>query len=124
MKHVLMYALLITLFPSCAVMFNGPRKDVTVKSTTPNATIFIDGEEKGTDAVTERLSRKSNHTVVVKKAGCDTKTVEIKKQVQVGWIIFDALFNWFAFATDAPTGAWNTFEKDKITVDLSCPLSR
>jgi hypothetical protein len=109
---------------SCAVMFNGSRKDVTVKSVTPNATIYIDGEEKGTDAVTEKLERKSNHTVLVKKEGCESKTVEIKKHVQVGWIVFDALFNWFAFATDAPTGAWNGFEKDHYSVELKCPLTK
>lgn len=107
---------------SCAVMFNGSRKDVTIKSITPDATIYIDGDEKGKDAVTERLERKSDHTVIVKKDGCETKTLEIKKHTQVGWIIFDALFNWFAFATDAPTGAWNGFDKDHFSVELKCPM--
>lgn len=105
---------------SCAVMFQGSKKDVTIKSLTQNATITVDGEECGKDACTVRLERKSNHTVIVKKDDCDTKTVEIKKHTQVGWIIFDALFNWFAFATDAPTGAWDTFDKDHITVELQC----
>lgn len=113
----------ITLsFSSCAVMFQGSKKDVTIKSMTPDATIHVDGEEVGKDAVNVRLARKSNHTVVIKKDGCETKTVEIHKKTQVGWIIFDALFNWFAFATDAPTGAWNTFDKDRVTVELKCPL--
>lgn len=105
---------------SCAVMFQGSKKDVTVRTTTPGASIWIDGEKKGTDAVTERLSRKSDHTILVKKDGCSTQSLSVEKKTQVGWIIFDALFNWLAFATDAPTGAWNTFEKSNYTVELDC----
>jgi len=98
----------------------GSKKDVTIRSMTPNASIYIDGDLAGQDAVNQRLTRKDDHTVIVKKDGCDNKIVEIKKHTQVGWIIFDALFNWFAFTTDAPTGAWNTFDKDHIVVELPC----
>ena len=105
---------------SCAVMFQGSKKDVSIKSMTPDASIYINGELKGTDAVTVRLPRKSNHTVMIKKENCDSYTTQIEKHTQVGWVIFDALFNWFAFATDAPTGAWNTFDKDIITAELKC----
>jgi len=52
---------------SCAVMFQGSKKDVSIKSMTPDASIYINGELKGTDAVTVRLPRKSNHTVMIKK---------------------------------------------------------
>lgn len=103
-------------------MFQGSKKEVSVKSMTQGATIWIDGEKAGEDAVTQKLTRKDDHTILVKKDGCLTKTLEVKK-TQVGWIIFDALFNWLAFATDAPTEAWNTFEKSKFTVELECPSS-
>ena len=103
-------------------MFQGSKKNVVIKSLTPDASIYVDGEEQGKDAVTALLTRKHDHVVVVKKEGCEPRTVEIKKHVQVGWIIFDALFNWWAFATDAPTGAWNTFDKDHVIVELKCPM--
>jgi hypothetical protein len=122
MAAVLLMASLCT--QSCAVMFQGSKKEVMVKTTTQGASIWIDGENKGTDAVTERLSRKHDHTILVKKEGCETKSLEVNKKTQVGWIIFDALFNVFAFATDAPTGAWNTFEKDRYTVELTCPVKK
>jgi len=120
MRKILLTGLAITMLftSSCAVMFQGSKKDVTVRSMTEGASIYIDGEHKGTDLVTERLARKHNHTVMVKKDGYETQTVEIKKRTQVGWVLFNSFFNWFAFATDAPTGAWNTFDKDQITVDL------
>lgn len=108
---------------SCAVMFQGSKKEVTVKSMTPGATIWINGNKAGEDAVTQKLARKTDHMILVKKEGCETKQIDVKKKTQVGWIVFDALFNWLAFATDAPTGAWNTFHQSDFTVELNCPNS-
>ena len=105
---------------SCAIIFNGIKQEVSIKSMTPNAKIYVDGNLEGTDAVSVKLRRKHNHTVMVKKDNCKTETVQIESNVQAGWIVFDALFNWFAFLTDAPTGAWKSFDKTKITVDLEC----
>ena len=122
-KNLLSLGLLMTLtisLNSCALMFNGSMQDVNVKSMTPEAKIYVNGELKGTDAITLKLPRKSNHTVMVKKDGCDTQTTQINTKTQAGWIVFDALFNWFAFLTDAPTGAWNKFDKDNITAELKC----
>jgi hypothetical protein len=105
---------------SCALIFNGTKQTVSVKSMTPDSKIYIDGELVGTDAASKKLSRKDNHIVMVKKPECKTESVTIDSEVQAGWIVFDALFNWFAFLTDAPTGAWKSFDKTKITVELDC----
>lgn len=117
---------LVALFclSSCATIFQGSRKDVTIRSTTPDATIYVDGVEKGKDAVTALLARKHNHVIVVKKEGCEMQTVEIKKHAQVGWIIWDSLellyANIFPLPIDAITGAWNTFDKKNVVVELKC----
>lgn len=105
---------------SCAIMFNGVKKDVQITSMTPDSKIYVDGNFEGKDAVSVKLRRKDNHTVIVKKDGCETQTVQIGSHVQAGWVVFNALFNWFAFLTDAPTGAWKTFDRSKVTVDLDC----
>lgn len=101
-------------------MFQGSKKSVSIRSFTPDASIYVDGELKGKDAVNVLLKRKQNHYVVVKKENCQSQTVEIKRKLQWTWIAFDAAFNWWAFATDAPTGAWYTFKKKDITVELQC----
>lgn len=123
MKRILMIAF-ITLFglsfQSCALMFNGTKKDVSVKSMTPDADIYVNGNYEAENAASVKLRRKNNHTVMIKKDGCQTETVQVKKQTQAGWIVFDALFNWFAFLTDAPTGAWNTLEPANIVRELDC----
>lgn len=121
MKKVLMYAFLAMFLAaqtSCAVMFNGSKQDVSIASMTPESKIYVNGELVGEDNVKVRLPRKSNHTITVKKDGYATEHVSITKELQVGWVVFDALLNWFAFLTDAPTGAWNAFDKDNITVEL------
>jgi hypothetical protein len=116
----LLFLTILLYCSSCALLFQGTKKDVTVKSITPNAAIYIDGEKKGSDLVVAQLARKTNHTIIVKKDGCSTETLEVQKHVQVGWVVFDLLVNWFAFLTDPTTGAWNTFDKDNYSVDLDC----
>jgi len=123
MKRILLvavFALTALSFNSCALMFNGSKKDVSVKSMTPGSEIYVNGNFVGDDAATVNLRRKHNHTVMIKKDGCETETVQIRKETQAGWIVFDALFNWLAFLTDAPTGAWNTLEPENIVRELDC----
>ena len=64
--------------------------------------------------------RKNSHTVIVKKDDCKSKTVLIESKTSAGWIVFDVVFNIFAIAVDAPTGAWKTFDKSNVVVDLDC----
>jgi hypothetical protein len=123
MKRIVLIALFSVAalsLNSCALMFNGSKKDVSVKSMTPDAKIYVNGNYVGDDAVTVNLKRKSNHTVMIEKEGCRTETVQIRKETQAGWIVFDALFNWLAFLTDAPTGAWNTLEPENVVRKLDC----
>lgn len=105
---------------SCALIFNGTKQGVTIRSMTDDSRIYVDGDYLGTNLVNVKLRRKDNHTVIVKKEGCKTETVHIDSNVQAGWVVFDALFNWFAFLTDPTTGAWKSFDKTRITVDLEC----
>lgn len=115
---LLLLGVLALSMNSCALVFNGTKKSVNIRSMTPESKIYVDGEFVGTDIATVNLRRKDNHTVMVKKEGFKTQNVQIDSHVQAGWIVFDALFNWLAFLTDAPTGAWNGFNKTNITVEL------
>lgn len=120
MKKVLLTGLTATMLltSSCATLFQGSVKNMAVKSMTPGADIYINGNLQGTDAVYVRLPRKTNHTVMVKKEGFDTKTIDIRKRTQVGWVLFDIFLNPFGIPVDAITGGWNTFDTDIITVEL------
>jgi hypothetical protein len=103
---------------SCALMFNGSRKDVPIRSMTQGSQIYVDGDLKGTDAVNVKLRRNSNHTIMIKKEGYKTQIIPVTKHADAGWIVFDALINWGAFLTDPTTGAWNVLEPDSVTVEV------
>jgi hypothetical protein len=118
MKKVLFFLLPVFLMNSCALLFNGTRQNVSVKSMTEGSKIYIDGDFVGKDMVSVKLKRGDNHNVVIKKEGYKTKIVGINSRVQAGWIVFDVLFNWLAFFTDPTTGAWCELDKDNIVVEL------
>lgn len=115
---IIMLCIAAMTLNSCALIFNGVNKSVSIKSMTPDAKIYVDGNFEGTDAVAVKLRREDNHTVIVKKEGYVKEVVQINTHVQVGWVIFDALFSWVGLLVDVSTSAWNKFDKTKITVDL------
>jgi len=117
MKYILLLGV-VFLFSSCAILFNGQKQSVSIHSFTPDSRIYINGEFAGKEAVKLKLKRKDDHIIHVKKDGYKTERQEIISEAQIGWIIFDAIFNWFAFIIDAPTGAWNSFEKTYYVFDL------
>ena len=117
--HLILFMCILS-FSSCALLFNGTTQAVSINSMTSGSKIYVNGNYEGDESIRVKLKRKDNHTVMVKKENCNTQTVNIGTDVQVGWIVFNALFNWFAFLTDAPTGAWNSFDKTNITVELDC----
>lgn len=105
---------------SCALIFNGTKKNITVQSLTDGADIYIDGNLEGQDAVTKRLRRKNSHTVIVKKDDCKSKTVLIEPRTQTGWLLYGIFINLPALVVDAVTGSWKTFDKNNVVVDLDC----
>ncbi|RYD59074.1 MAG: hypothetical protein EOP56_02265 [Sphingobacteriales bacterium] len=108
---------------SCALVFQGTRKDVEVVCKTPGASIYIDDYYMGKEEVVAGLRRKRDHYIEIKKEGCITKEVNIHRKLQAGWIVADVLFHWYGAAplADGLTGAWYTFDKDYINTSLHCP---
>jgi hypothetical protein len=116
-KLVLLVGVLISL-NSCALLFNGTKQSVNISANPVGTKIYVDGELAGSDNVRVKLRRKEDHTINAKKDGFQTANVNVESNVQAGWIVFDALFNWCAFLTDAPTGAWKSFDKSNYIIEL------
>lgn len=106
----------------CALISQGSRKEVSIKSYTDNAKIFVDGELRGTDTVIANLRRGDDHTVKIKKSGCKTYTEYIESSVQLGFIRVYLLFIWFppVYIPDILFGAWCTLEPVFIGTELTC----
>ncbi|MDR1259804.1 MAG: PEGA domain-containing protein [Endomicrobium sp.] len=110
-------------FSSCALIFNGTRQSVSVKSMTQGSKIYIDGNYEGNDCVSMKLKRDRNHSVIIKKEGYQTEAMNIDSHVQPGWVAYGVLNN-FALITDAVTGAWNSLDKTNIVVELEPNLTK
>jgi hypothetical protein len=112
------------MMQSCALMFNGSRQKLHIRSMTEGSDIFVDGDlevaNNGREKITVNLKRMNSHEVMIKKEGCKTQVVDVNTKIQAGWVIFDLLINWFALPFDGVSGAWKGFEKDHVTVDLEC----
>ena len=85
---------------------------------TPGSKIYIDGNLVGEDAVSKKLKRNTNHSVIVKKEGYKTQLVDIDKHMQVGWAILDILTAWPSLIVDAVTGSWNALDETNVVVEL------
>lgn len=120
MKRVILLLLVPIMFmmTSCATIFNGEKQFMSVKSMTPGSKIYIDGNLVGEDAVSKKLKRNTNHSVIVKKEGYKTQLVDIDKHMQVGWAILDILTAWPSLIVDAVTGSWNALDETNVVVEL------
>lgn len=108
------------LSSSCALIFNGTKQEITVRSYEEDAKIYINGRMMGKENVRIKLKRKDNHKIDVRKEGCETYSKKVRSNIIPGWVVFDALLNWFAFLTDPTTGAWRELEPNVVTVELDC----
>ncbi len=54
---------------SCATVINGRTQNVSVSSTPPGASVFIDGAASGLTPTVVELTRNDTHTVRIEKAG-------------------------------------------------------
>ena len=121
MKRVILLLLAPIMFmmSSCATIFNGERQFMSVKSLTPGSKIYIDGNLEGEDAVSKKLKRDTNHSVIIKKEGYKTQSVNIDKHIQVGWVILDIFtLTWPSLIIDAITGSWNALDRNNIVLEL------
>jgi hypothetical protein len=113
----------IVFLSSCSTIMQGSRQSVTIQSLTPDARILVNGDDMGRDIVTTKLKRNTNHTIMIKKDGFDTKTVSLGKNVQAGYVVADVVIALTGLGliwiiVDAATGSWHKFDKDKVVVEL------
>lgn len=107
---------------SCATLFNGTKQSVYVRSMTSDSKIYIDGDLEGMDAVTKKLKRNKSHSIIVKKDGYKTGSINIYHDIQVGWLLYGILNN-FALIIDAITGSWYELDRTNIVLEIE-PLTK
>jgi hypothetical protein len=114
---------IILLNTSCSTILQGSKQNITIKSLTPGAKINVDGDDLGNDLVAIKLKRNTNHTIMIRKEGYQTKTITLERRLQAGFVVIDVLLaltgvGLIWIIVDAATGSWHTFDKEKIVVEL------
>lgn len=100
-------ALLILTLSGCGTIFKGSSAEVRFNSTPSNATISINGIDRGTTPLALNLNRNDNYVINFKKEGYEEVNVEVRKKFDAGTTIVGNLFSWWAIGiiVDIASGA-------------------
>jgi len=103
----------------CATVVGGHKdKQVTIASEPPGAAVLVDGQPYGATPAVVKLSRKSDHQVVISQPGYETATMTVRQKFNpwvLGNIVFGGLIG---IVVDVCTDATHTLSPDEITVKL------
>jgi len=73
--------LLLGILPGCATIVKGTTQSIPVASDPSRADVWVDGNLRGRTPVDLELKRKRNHLVTIEKAGHQSKSVPVVKDV-------------------------------------------
>jgi hypothetical protein len=111
-------ALSLSSLSACGALFNGGPADVTVNSNPAGAEVWVDGTNRGVTPATLQLSKGQSHTVTLRRAGYQEKTVVIDRKLSSTYLILDILGGLLPVVIDAATGSWYVLGTDEVNVDL------
>jgi hypothetical protein len=111
-------ALSLSSLSACGALFNGGPANVTVNSNPAGAEVWVDGTNRGVTPATLQLSKGQSHTVTLRRAGYQEKTVVIDRKLSSTYLILDILGGLLPVVIDAATGSWYVLGTDEVNVDL------
>ena len=115
---------LVVCLSGCAtILGGGPNESVRFESEPSDATVMIDGVERGRTPVSVELKRKDSHVVKMRKECYTHDKLYVTRTMRTGWAVADYIFLvptlYISVGVDYLTGAWYTFDKDRVTVKLT-----
>jgi hypothetical protein len=116
-KYVLVCVLLMCA-NGCASILKGTTQDIPMTSIPSGADVLVDGSLIGQTPLKAQLKRKNDHLVTIQKAGYQTKSVAVVKDVGGavwGNVIAGGLIGW---GVDASTGAQYNLTPKTISIEL------
>jgi len=116
--------LLLGILPGCATIVKGTTQSIPVASDPSRADVWVDGNLRGRTPVDLELKRKRNHLVTIEKAGHQSKSVPVVKDVGGavwGNILLGGLIGW---GVDATSGAQNNLNPKSISVKLEPSIEK
>lgn len=102
----------------CASIINGSTQEIAFTSQPSQATITIDGVERGTTPVSVELARGERHTVVMSLEGYETEEIALEQRVN-GWVWGNILVGGLiGLVVDASTGAMYRIDPETLRTRL------
>lgn len=119
-KTIISSTLAIALLTSsCATIISGSKQNVKFESNPSTATIYIDEVEVGKTPFEIKLTRKSEHSVMIKLDGYQTYETKLTKKFNA-WYIGNILFGGLiGVIIDPITGAIYNLTPDQINAQMN-----
>lgn len=97
----------VVLISGCATIFKGSNAEVRFNSSPANATISINGIDRGSTPIALNLKRDNNYVVNFKKEGYEEVNIEVNKSFDAATTIVGNLFSWWLLGVvvDVASGA-------------------
>ena len=118
MKKLLLLSLLIMfVFNSCATVFYGTKKTISISSSTENARLYRDGNELGALPYQTDMGKYLKSEYTIEAEGYEPKTINITRSFNL--ITLLNLTNPIGWGIDLITGAYIKFDNKFYDVELT-----
>jgi len=115
---ILLLVVCVFSLGGCATVFSGNTSKVTINSDPGEATVKIDGVERGKTPLTLSLSKKDSYVVEISKEGYKSEIANISNRIDGGWVALDILTGFTPALVDLITGSWYSLNPSTIAVTL------
>lgn len=104
---------------SCCTFVNGRHDDVAIRSSVPEASVYVDGVEKGKTPCAVEVKRTGEHKIEIQKAGYFPYQATTGRGVS-WWLLGNAFIGGIiGLPIDLVTGAWADVTPDEIDATLT-----
>ena len=122
MIKVLMFCSIL-LLAGCAAIFNGTSQQVSIRSQSPTAKIFVNEQYLGDGNVITVFKKKQDYTIRVEQDDCNSVTIPVSKSFDPTTLL--GIFIDFGIVSilvidGAGTGAWQQFDQTSYVVNANC----
>ena len=126
MKKIILCLVSILILNGCASMFNGTSQQVSIRSKSPDAKIYVNETLLGEGNVITSFKKNKEYTIRVEKENCQSVSIPVSKSfdpttllgVFIDWGIVSILV-----VDGAATGAWKKFDQENYIVNANCKSS-
>ena len=108
---------LVFAMTGCATIFKGSNEKVSMSSDPSGAEVYANGQYLGKTPLRIDLRSKDVYSIEFRKAGYETKVVQVNNKVGLGWIVLDIFTGFVPVVIDAFTGDW--FQLETTTVNAA-----